>query len=67
LDVVFKEDDCRSRADYSAENFSMLRQFAFNLIRLEPSKKAVRRKQNIAGWDEKFLLEILIGGRNLDA
>jgi predicted transposase YbfD/YdcC len=67
LDVVFKEDDCRIRAGYSAENFSMLRQFALNLIRLEPSKKAIKRKQNIAGWDESFLLEILIGGRNLDA
>lgn len=67
LDVVFKEDDCRSRAGYSAENFSMLRQFALNLIKLEPSKKAIRRKQNLAGWKEDYLLEILIGHRDLDA
>jgi len=67
LDVVFREDDCRCRAGYSAENFSMLRQFALNLIKQEPSKKAIRRKQNIAGWDEEFLLEILIGQRKLDA
>jgi predicted transposase YbfD/YdcC len=67
LDVVFREDDCRSRAGYSAENFSMLRQFALNLIKQEPSKKAIRRKQNIAGWDENYLLKILIGQRNLDA
>ena len=49
------------------ENFSMLRQFALNLIKQGPSKKAIRRKQNIAGWDEKYLLEILIGHRDLDA
>jgi predicted transposase YbfD/YdcC len=67
LDVVFREDDCRSRAGYSAENFSMLRQFALNLIKQGPSKKAIRRKQNIAGWDEKFLLKILIGAGDLDA
>jgi predicted transposase YbfD/YdcC len=67
LDVVFREDDCRSRAGYSAENFSMLRQFALNLIKLEPSKKAIRRKQNLAGWKEDYLLEILIGHRDLDA
>lgn len=67
LDVAFREDDCRSRAGYSAENFSMLRQFALNLIKQEPSKKAIRRKQNIAGWDEKFLLKILIGAGDLDA
>ncbi len=61
LDVVFREGDCRSRAGYSAENFSLLRQFALNFIKKEPSKKAIRRKQNIAGWDENFLLEILVG------
>lgn len=67
LDVVFREDDSRSRSGYSPENFSMLRQFALNLIKLEPSKKSIRRKQNIAGWEESFLLQILLGGRNLDA
>lgn len=67
LDVVFREDDCRSRSGYSPENFSMLRQFALNLIKKEPSKKSIRRKQNIAGWDESYLLEILIGHTNLDA
>lgn len=67
LDVVFKEDDSRSRSGYSPENFSMLRQFALNLIKLEPSKKSIRRKQNIAGWEESFLLQILLGGCDLDA
>lgn len=64
LDVVFREDDCRSRSGYSPENFSMLRQFALNLIKKEPSDKSIRRKVNIAGWDEDFLLEILIGHGN---
>jgi predicted transposase YbfD/YdcC len=67
LDVIFREDECRSRAGFSGENFSMLRQFALNLIKQEPSKKAIRRKQNIAGWDDSFLIKILIGGRHLDA
>lgn len=67
LDVTFREDECRARAGYSAENFSLLRQFALNLIKLEPSKKAIRRKQNLAGWDESFLVKVLAGGRHLDA
>ena len=67
LDVVFKEDECPIKAGYSAQNFSMLRLFALNLIKLEPSKKSIRRKQNLAGWDESFLMRILAGGRNLDA
>ncbi len=61
LDVVFREDECRSRVGHSAENFSVLRQFALNLIKKESSQKAIRRKQNIASWDESFLLKILIG------
>ncbi len=67
LDVVFREDDCRSSVGYSAENFSLLRQFALNLIKQEPSKKSIKRKQSIAGWNENYLLEILIGRKNLDA
>jgi predicted transposase YbfD/YdcC len=60
LDVVFREDDCRSRTGFSAENFSMLRQFALNLIRLNPSKKSIKVKQKVAGWDEEFLLSVLL-------
>ena len=60
LDVVFREDDCRSRTGYSAENFSMLRQFALNLIKLEPSKKSIAVKQKVSGWDESFLLSVLL-------
>jgi len=60
LDVVFREDDCRSRTGYSAENFSMLRQFALNLIKMNKSKKSVKVKQKVAGWDEDFLLSVLL-------
>jgi predicted transposase YbfD/YdcC len=67
LDVVFREDECPITAGYSAQNFSMLRQFALNLIKLEPSKKSIRRKQNLAGWDDSFLMRLLAGGRYLDA
>lgn len=67
LDVIFREDDNRSRSGYSPENFSMLRQFALNLIKLEPTKKSIRRKQNIAGWVDDYLLTILLCGAKLDA
>lgn len=60
LDVVFREDDCRSRTGFSAENFAMLRQFALNLIKLEPSDRSVKRKQKLSGWDEDFLLSVLL-------
>jgi len=66
LDVIFREDEFRSRAGFSGKNFAMLRSFALNLIKQEPSKKAIRRKQNILGWDDSFLIKFLIGGRHLD-
>lgn len=65
LDVTFKEDDCRCSIGNSAQNFAMLRQFALNLIRQEPTKKSVDRKQKLAGWVDEFLLEILLGGSKL--
>ena len=67
LDVIFREDECTSRTGFLAENFSCLRQLALNLIKLEPSKKSIRRKQKLAGWVEEFLLSILFRGAKLDA
>jgi predicted transposase YbfD/YdcC len=66
LDVVFREDDCRCRAESSAENFAVIRQFALNLLKTESTKISINRKQLRSGWDEKFLLQVLTG-KNLDA
>lgn len=60
LDVVMREDECRARSGHSGENFSMLRLFALNLVKSEPTKISVRRKQKKAGWGEDFLLKILL-------
>jgi len=39
---------------------TLVRQFALNLINLEPSKKSLAVKQKVAGWDEEFLLSVLL-------
>jgi predicted transposase YbfD/YdcC len=59
LDVLMREDECRVRAGNSAENFAVLRHLAFNLLKTEPTKKSLRRKQKTAGWDHSYLLQIL--------
>ena len=59
LDVLMREDECRVRAGNSAENFATLRHLAFNLLKTEPTKKSLRRKQKTAGWDHSYLLQIL--------
>jgi predicted transposase YbfD/YdcC len=70
LDVIMNEDQCRSRVGHSANNFSILRHMALNLLKSESSKKSIRRKINIAAWDEKFLLKVLLNDgriKNFDA
>ncbi|GHT67169.1 hypothetical protein AGMMS50239_29880 [Bacteroidia bacterium] len=61
LDVSFNEDDSRKREGYAAQNFSTLCRIALNLIKHEQSKKrSVKGKRLDAGWNNDYLLKILI-------
>ena len=61
LDVSFNEDYSRKRDGYAAQNFSLLNRIALNLIKQEQSKKrSVKGKRLDAGWDNEYLLKILI-------
>jgi predicted transposase YbfD/YdcC len=61
LDVSFREDDSRKREGYAAQNFSMLNRIALNLIKHEQSKKrSMKGKRLDAGWNNDYLLKILI-------
>ena len=60
LDVAFSEDQSRVRTGNSAQNFSILRRMALNMLKGETTSKggvAARRKR--AGWDENYLLRVL--------
>jgi predicted transposase YbfD/YdcC len=62
MDVDFDEDACRVRMDHAPENFALLRQIAHNLLKQESSKGiSIRRKIKKAGWDNEFLIRILLG------
>ena len=61
LDVSFHEDDSRLRYKYSAQNFSLLRRISLNLIRQNKATQGISARRRQAGWDEKFLTEILNG------
>lgn len=45
LDVVFREDYCRTRKDHSAENFVVIRCIALNVLKFFPAKMSVVRKK----------------------
>ncbi|WP_414654696.1 hypothetical protein [Hymenobacter sp.] len=54
LDVVFREDDARSRDRIATRSFAVLRKLAFNLLqqgRHCPGSLRARRQQ--AGWNDK--------------
>ena len=61
LDVTFHEDLCRIRKGAGAQNFAILRHIALNLLKQEKSAKlGLKGKRLKAGWDEAYLLKILL-------
>ena len=59
LDVAFGEDNSRVRVGNSAENFSILRRMALNMLKSETTLKVgVAAKRKRAGWDGEYLLKV---------
>ncbi|MDK1029199.1 MAG: hypothetical protein QGM50_05200 [Anaerolineae bacterium] len=57
LDIAFRDDDSQVRIDHAAENLSVLRHIALNLLKNEKTAKGgVRAKRLQAAWDEDYLL-----------
>jgi hypothetical protein len=45
---------------------AIIRHIALNLLNQEKHlKKGVKRKRNLAGWDNEYLMEILTGANQL--
>ncbi len=66
LDVSFNEDLNRVRIGHAAENLSIVRRIALNLLKQDSSAKggiSVKRKR--AGWDNQYLLKVLTADANL--
>ncbi len=60
LDMAFREDECRIRHEFGAQNVASLRKVTLNLLRLEKSTKAgLQRKRKMAGWNNDYLLKVL--------
>jgi predicted transposase YbfD/YdcC len=60
LDVAFNEDNSRNRDGHAAQNFSVLRRIALNLLKNETTTKCgVKGKRLKAGWDNGYLQKIL--------
>ena len=60
LDVVFHEDDSRIRKGHAPENMTVMRKIALNLLAKESSKGSQNTKRLKAGWDNDFLIQVLL-------
>jgi len=64
LDVAFREDDCRVRADNAGENFAVIRHFVVNLLKGAPSpvkthpKLGVENKRMFAAANNRYLFQL---------
>jgi predicted transposase YbfD/YdcC len=64
LDVVLDEDRARNRKDNAPANLAVLRRLALNIARAEPDRKiSLRGKLKRAGWDERFMFDMLANMR----
>jgi predicted transposase YbfD/YdcC len=61
LDVGMREDESRIRIGNASENYGVLRRIALNLLKKEKSsKRGIRAKSRIAGWNREYLLKVLL-------
>ena len=63
LDVTFDEDQSRARERSLADNHSWLRRFAIGLLKQHPSGHSIKGKSEIAGWNNDFLMQVLMTQR----
>jgi len=62
LDVTFGEDQSRLRKGHADTNFSLLRRHALSLLKNERTAKVgVKNKRLTAGWNDDYMLKVLIG------
>jgi predicted transposase YbfD/YdcC len=58
-DVEFKDDLSRYRSGHGAKNMAIARRFALRLVRANKTKRSVKTRRKLAGWNPKYLLELL--------
>ena len=58
LDVVFHEDDARTRKDFAPENLAVIRRLCLDILRSHPDKKSIARKMKLAAWSKPFFLQL---------
>jgi len=58
LDVVFHEDEARTRKDYAPQNLAAIRRMAADILRAHPDNRSLARKMKLAAWSKEFFYEL---------
>ncbi len=58
LDVVFREDESRTRKDNAPGNLSVIRRMALDMLRAHPDRRSIARKMNLARWSKSVFHEL---------
>jgi predicted transposase YbfD/YdcC len=58
LDVVFHEDDARTRKNHAPQNLSFIRRIALDILNAHPDKRSPARKMKLAAWSKEFFFEL---------
>lgn len=58
LDVVFDEDDARTRKDNGPQNLAVIRRLAHNILRAHPLHTSLASKMRRANWNKDFFFEL---------
>lgn len=60
LDMTYREDELRTRHRHLAENLAWLRRFTLSLLKQHSGKQSLVMKRRLCGWNEDFLLQVLL-------
>jgi predicted transposase YbfD/YdcC len=58
LDVVFNEDNARTRKDNAPFNLSIIRRMALDILKAHPDTRSVARKMKKATWRKDYFLSL---------
>ena len=58
LDVVFDEDDARTRKDNGPQNLAVIRRLAHDILRAHPLAASIASKMRRANWNKDIFLEL---------
>ena len=63
LDVTFEEDASRARKGYAAENLSLVRKLALQIVKQHNDKRSIKKRLFRAALSQDYLKEILLNAK----